>query len=98
MSTLIPPVPIFFVHTLYLPPTTGTMRMPAVRIPGGLSPSGLGVRISADCGVCGDSTGEQAVLMAIDAVAAPRKRRRSIGIFITPPECEDPQHSYGANP
>src|ERR1700722_3720609 len=35
------------VQTLYLPPATGTMRMPAVRMFGGFKPSGLVVSTSA---------------------------------------------------
>src|SRR5580704_8700445 len=38
-NTLIGPLLRRLVHTLYLPPTTGTIRIPASRIPGGLRPS-----------------------------------------------------------
>ncbi|MDX6462119.1 MAG: hypothetical protein QOJ51_1903 [Acidobacteriaceae bacterium] len=36
------PEPIRLVHTLYLPPTTGIMRMPATRIPLGFKGSDAG--------------------------------------------------------
>src|SRR6201995_812947 len=52
--TLTGPEPIRLVHTLYLPPATRIMRMPATRMPPGFKASVAGDDLEADA-VCAES-------------------------------------------
>src|SRR5882762_1480229 len=84
-STLIGPEPIFLVQTLYLPPTTGSIRMPATRMPGGLRPSGRAVGMSEAWAEPGDAGAAlRAAPITAEAAAAARRLRR----FMDAPEDE----------
>src|ERR1700734_253433 len=80
------PDPIFLVQTLYLPPTTGSIRMPATRMPAGLRRSEPPVGISGGWAVSADAA--DAVRVApnrTDAADAAKRLRR----FIFPLEAFD---------
>src|ERR1700676_1172208 len=80
-STLTGPEPIFLVQTLYLPPATGSMRMPATRMPGGFRPSGRPGGLSEDFSPPGDPCAcVRTEPIRTDAAVARRLRR-----FRTPP-------------
>src|SRR5258708_16092076 len=72
------PLPIRLVHTLYFPPTTGTMRMPAVRMPGGLRLSASCGEACEDCRVAPDAAMGLPATAASEAAPAARKLRRFI--------------------
>src|SRR5258708_33027108 len=76
------PLPNRLVHTLYLPPTTGTMRMPAVRMPGGLRSSTRCGEGGEDCRVAAAAAMGLPATAASEAALAARKLRRFIASLL----------------